>query len=136
MRTIKRRRNKTCKCRRNQQKGGQALKIQYPTASVNGQDLTAKETARRPIVSIPKGHYIIMYDSNAIKPDYIHWMASSNMELLPYQGPSPPKGSGTHRYGFVLCKGVSPAPPVNRFGQNAQSFIKNPIIEISFYVKS
>ena len=91
--------------------------ISYNTVPVQGQTLTAQQTAKKPSVSIPPGYTLILYDPDAVQPSYIHWMATDKQDLLPYKGPAPPPGTGTHHYKFALVKGIPQVPneraPVN-----------------------
>lgn len=44
-------------------------------------------------------------------------LGSQGKEILEYMGPGPPKGTGKHRYVFILfkqAKGVEPKPPADR----------------------
>ncbi len=115
---------------------GAGLKIQYGQKTVAGQEFTVAETAEKPAAVIPAGHYIVMYDPDAVKPAYIHWISSSTKEYLPYQGPTPPAGTGIHRYIFVLCKGEPPSVPGKRNSQNTAAVIQNPVVTDFFTVKS
>lgn len=53
---------------------------------------------------------LIMYDPDAVVGNYLHWVAinipgnnvSNGQTLLNYKGPAPPKGSGIHRYIFLI----------------------------------
>jgi phosphatidylethanolamine-binding protein (PEBP) family uncharacterized protein len=73
--------------------------------------LTKKQTAEAPIVEVNRvaGPYtLVMYDPDApaSKPNsYLHWIQSpiGNIE---YMGPSPPAGSGDHRYIFEIYEGT------------------------------
>jgi len=81
--------------------------------------MTQEATKFEPNVSYiptdPNSLYtLIMYDPNAITSanNYVHWTVtnirgadiSSGNQLLPYYGPHPPPGSGTHHYIFELFK--------------------------------
>lgn len=54
---------------------------------------------------------LIMYDPDAPVGDFIHWVVTNISKnnklgdtLLDYMGPSPPKGTGIHRYIFLLYR--------------------------------
>ena len=104
--------------------------MKYGSTIVQGQMLTKEQTATEPTVQIPPGHYVVMYDPDAVKPDYIHWISG----VLPYQGPAPPPGTGIHHYKFVMCKGVPPQAPAERGGQRAEPFLRNPVDTVFFTV--
>jgi hypothetical protein len=89
------------------------------TPIILGQKLTKEDTQVEPIVSYiptdPNSLYtLIMYDPNAVTSanNYVHWVVTnirgadikSGTHLLPYYGPHPPPGSGTHHYIFELFK--------------------------------
>lgn len=127
---MKRTRRKT----RRVKKGGQRIfRVMYGSTQVKGQTLTARNTAKKPSLTIPKGHYVVMYDPDAIRPDWIHWISSSESDILPYQGPSPPPGSGIHRYVISLHSGNPPPPPKERGGQSVPP---NPIANTEFFVSA
>lgn len=91
------------------QKGGQLLKIQYNT-NVNKNIKTKQETQKEPIIQLFPFELstLLVYDPNAIVPSYIHYLVinipngdiTKGHVVLPYVGPSPPSGSGTHQYIF------------------------------------
>lgn len=138
-RTQKRRRvTQTTRRKRLSQRGGQQqnLNIRYGATKVMGQSLTQQETQQKPFLMIPENHYVVLSDPDATQPDYIHWIASSTKEILPYQGPSPPPGTGTHRYIFTLAKGQPPSAPASRSGQTTSRFITKPVATAFFTVSS
>ncbi len=58
---------------------------------------------------------VLMYDPDAVgstpgtKANYLHYLkVNSNMNCVPYKGPSPPPGSGVHHYTFILYKQLRP----------------------------
>jgi phosphatidylethanolamine-binding protein (PEBP) family uncharacterized protein len=91
----------------------------YAGIPVKGQLLTVEQTAENPAVTIPAGFYLVMYDPDAPAKDWIHWIATSDRTILPYQGPSPPPGTGIHHYIIALVAGNPPEKPAERGGQNA-----------------
>lgn len=108
--------------------------VSYSGIPVRGQELTGPQTASPPKIQIPKGHYVVMADSDAVNPDWIHWIVTSKKEILPYQGPSPPPGSGIHKYKLYLVAGNPPPAPTARGGQNAASLAPNPVAVAEFTV--
>jgi phosphatidylethanolamine-binding protein (PEBP) family uncharacterized protein len=112
------------------QHGGQKFTVKYNTTFVRGQMLTKEQTVAEPSVTIPPNHYIVMYDPDAVKPDYIHWISG----VLPYQGPSPPPRTGLHRYIFALCAGSPPKAPTVRSGQRAEDWMKYKVDAVYFTV--
>jgi hypothetical protein len=107
--------------KRIQRGSGNNLEIQYSTGKVAGQIIPVEQTQQKPNVSIPDGHYLVMYDPDAGNPDWIHWISSKDDDILPYQGPAPPTGTGIHRYIFILVAGNPPSAPLERGGQNAET---------------
>lgn len=136
MRSNSRRRSNRRSNRRKQRGAGIQLKIQYDQQTVAGQEFTAQETAVKPVAVIPEGYYLVLYDPDAVKPAYIHWISSTTQEFMPYQEPTPPPGTGIHRYIFVLCKGTPPSVPGKRNSQNPATVIQNPVATVFFTVNS
>jgi hypothetical protein len=132
---IKKRYKKT----RKQRGGSNTLEVSYGSKKVQGKELTAQETAAKPSVIIPKGYTLIMYDLDATQPSYIHWIATSQGDVLPYKGPSPPLGSGIHHYKFALIPGSIPvglATNQNRSGKNVCDIVKSAMKSTEFLVKA
>lgn len=73
---------------------------------------TVEETKHQPDISIPFSPYtLIMFDwdapsSKLNNKQYLHWAITSEKTLVPYQPPSPPQGTGIHRYQFNTYKGL------------------------------
>lgn len=82
---------------------------------------------------MPSGYSLIMYDPDAIKPSYVHWITGPHGDVLPYQGPTPPPGTGVHRYIFALKK-LQPQVPVKRNSQNTAALAKNTVASLEFTV--
>jgi phosphatidylethanolamine-binding protein (PEBP) family uncharacterized protein len=100
---------------------------------------TVEETSEKPSVSIPEGHTLVMYDPNAVKPSWIHWIATSQGDVLPYKGPSPPPGTGIHHYIFALLPGKVPSQLTtnqNRGGKNVSDLVKSAVATTYFTVNS
>lgn len=127
----RKRRNHTRRRRR-----GGGFSISYSGIPVRGQEFTKEQTASPPQVQIPKGYYVVMADSDAVNPDWIHWIATSERDILRYQGPSPPPGTGIHKYRLYLVSGNPPPPPKTRGGQSATALAPNPVAVVEFTVAS
>jgi hypothetical protein len=123
---------------KSRQRGGNNLifNIQYGSQKVKGQELTQGQTKEKPSLQIPIDHYVVMSDPDAVKPDYIHWITTGTKDILPYHGPTPPPGTGVHRYIFYLVKGPPPTPPQSRGGQSTVDFVQNPLATAFFTVSS
>jgi phosphatidylethanolamine-binding protein (PEBP) family uncharacterized protein len=106
---------------RRQGGSGKNLEIQYLAGKVSGQIFPVSQTQQKPSISIPEGHYVVMYDPDAGNPVWIHWIVTKGGDVLPYQGPSPPAGTGLHRYIFVLVAGNPPPMPLERGGQDVEA---------------
>jgi hypothetical protein len=120
---------------RKQRGGSTNLEVFYGSKKVQGNYFTVEETAVKPSVKIPEGYTLIMYDPDAVKPSYIHWIATSKGDVLQYKGPSPPQGTGTHHYKFALIPG-SVEMNQNRAGKNVREFVNKAVNYMEFLVKS
>ena len=90
------------------------MNILYGKRLVTKQFLSPKETSVEPSVSFPadtnKLYILVMYDPDAVVGNYIHWLVTnipgSNINggknIFEYNGPAPPKNSGTHHYIFKI----------------------------------
>lgn len=134
MRSTRKRLRQRRSCKK--QRAGFQLKIQYGQKTVAGQEFTVAETAEKPATVIPAGHYLVLYDPDAVQPSYIHWISSPTGDTVSYQGPSPPPGTGIHRYCFSLCKGIPPTLVGSRGGQNPADYIKKTVATVFFTVRS
>lgn len=135
-RTVGKKQSRESQTRKNQRGGLEKLAVFYNSVKVNGQELSAGFTAKRPTVKIPAGFFLVMYDPNAVKPDWIHWIATAEKDILDYQGPSPPPGTGIHTYKFVLNSGIPPQAPKERGGHQITEFLKNPVAVAEFTVSA
>lgn len=115
------RKNKT---RKYKKRGGYSMEVTYRTFSANNQEVQESEASNVPNIKLYPFRYssLIMYDPDAIVPPYLHYLVinikngiiSSGDVIVPYAGPTPPPGSGTHRYIFEQLEQSSPfniAPP-------------------------
>ncbi len=85
----------------------------------SGKVLNRPLTLKEPVIEIPEGYSVVMYDPDApnSKPNsFYHWIKTSEQEILPYMPPTPPPGSGEHHYIFTLVKG-NVSRPETRSGQ-------------------
>jgi phosphatidylethanolamine-binding protein (PEBP) family uncharacterized protein len=126
---------RTRRRRTRRQRGGQ-FSVKYSGIPVKGQRFTKEQTATKPQVYIPEGHYIVMTDPDATKPDWIHWIATPTYDILPYMGPSPPPGTGVHKYRIFLVAGNPPPAPKTRGGQITALLTPNPVASAEFTVSS
>lgn len=116
-------------------RGQSPFSVIYGTTHVKGQTLTQSETQSPPIVRMPPGYSVVLYDPDAVNPAYIHWILGPDGDLLSYKGPTPPPGTGIHRYIFAFVKEV-PTLPAKRNSQNTANLIKNPVAYLYFTVSS
>jgi len=104
--------------RKTYKKYGGSMNISYPTFNVNNQESTQKATSVQPNINLYPIRYstLIMYDPDAIIPPYLHFLVinikngdiNSGDVIVPYAGPTPPPGTGTHRYIFEQLEQQSP----------------------------
>ena len=89
------------------------MEIKYNNKLVSNNFFDPSQTKYKPdvlLVPTNKLSTLIMTDPDAPSGNHIHWIVvnipNSNInqgkELLKYQGPSPPQGSGIHNYTFLL----------------------------------
>lgn len=91
------------------------MKILYNNSEIkNGVFLTPLESRMKPKVEYnakPNTLYtLIMHDPDAVVGNWLHWVivnikgnnVKNGDELFEYTYPAPPKGSGMHRYIFLL----------------------------------
>jgi len=118
------------KLRKTLHSGGYAgFSVSYNDTLVEGQLLTKEQTAVKPIVQgLQPDQYLVMYDEDAMKPDYIHWITSGRTgDILPYEGPAPPPGTGIHRYTFAISTGRPPSAPTDRSGQDGPALLQQQV---------
>lgn len=95
------------------------MKIDYDGAIVqDGVFMTPQKTASEPNIiyniAANKLYTLILHDPDSIHGDYIHWLkvniniVNTGNTIIDYKGPSPPKGTGTHRYIFLLLEQDGP----------------------------
>ena len=66
------------------------------------------------LLILPPGHFAILYDPDASVGTYLHWLQDYTRVYVTYQGPSPPKGTGVHRYIFMIVQGSPLTVPMTR----------------------
>ena len=132
------------------QKGsGLDFLIQYGEKIVNKQPMKAAEAADAPIIGkIPKGAFLIMYDPDAPRSvgTYLHWLQGvpatiatmrapgEEIVYMPYTGPSPPPGTGVHRYIFKLVKGKPLSIPKLRADTDVDAIIgEQPVLYENYF---
>ena len=83
---------------------------------INGQFISPQSAQTKPIIedqAPPDTLYtLIMHDPDAPSGNHLHWIIinipgnniNEGNTLLEYMGPAPPKGSGTHKYIFLLIE--------------------------------
>ncbi len=127
--------------------------MRFPSSNNKKTNFTEQETAVEPqvLISNPDGQYtLLMIDPDAGKKTpnnqspgntkglyYLHWLvtnipSSGNVQegdvLVPYKGPTPPAGTGKHRYIFILYKqklGITSGMSIQERGNwNLQSFLQ------------
>jgi phosphatidylethanolamine-binding protein (PEBP) family uncharacterized protein len=94
------------------------MNIAYPSFVVAGQESNQKATSVQPDIKLNQYRYstLIMYDPDAIVPPYLHFLVinikngdiNSGDVIVPYAGPTPPPGTGVHRYIFEQLEQQSP----------------------------
>ena len=89
------------------------MEVYYGNRKIKNNDfLTPLEASIIPKVIYEGERYygLVMIDPDAVHGPHIHWAVinipgneiNKGKVILPYKGPAPPEGSGTHRYIFML----------------------------------
>lgn len=89
------------------------MEVYYGNKKIKNNDfLTPNETSKKPkiVYEGKKKYSLLMIDPDAVHGTHIHWAVinipgnkiNKGQVLLPYQGPAPPRGTGYHRYFFML----------------------------------
>ena len=111
------------------------MNIKYPTFRVNKNIVTAQATSLTPTIKLLPLVYstFILYDPDSSKPAWVHYLVtnipngdiSKGDVVIPYMGPSPPPGTGTHHYIFEQLEQEAPyIVSIDRSGLNIDSFKK------------
>lgn len=116
------------------------LKVKYGDLEIKHQTVKKEQVQIPPSVTIPEGHYLLIYDRNpAVNPARIHMLTDikdkyNRKDIFPYVGPAPPENSGIHNYIFLLCKGTPPYAPTDRNGFNPTPFYINIVAMNYFFI--
>lgn len=115
-------------------KGGNSnsnnMDIRYGSSSVDNNIMTARNTSKEPTISLTplKLSTLVMYDpDSSTPPSWLHYLVinisngdiSNGDIIMPYNGPSPPPGTGPHHYIFEQLAQTS---PINTSIQDRSSF--------------
>ena len=143
--------NKTKKLK----KGGQMnlMKISYPSFSLKNTNTisTIEETVSEPTIILPKLGLstLIMHDPDSSQPSWLHYLVvnipngniSKGNVIVDYNGPSPPSGSGIHRYIFEVYSQSEKIPtikversgfsPLNFANEYNLKFIKKQMFKVN-----
>ncbi len=99
-----------------QKRGTQSLQVVYGQAPLQkSQTQSAPTLPNLPSLLQPNTPYLlVLYDPDVpaqAQPGYLHWLIKditqenpNGVEVVPYQGPNPPPGSGIHRYIFTVAE--------------------------------
>jgi hypothetical protein len=119
-------RKRICSRRSRRQRGGQpsgVLQVSWPGGAASpapGPLLSRGLVAAKPTVKIlspANPLLLICTDPDAPAGTWLHWLVAnphrSPEDIVPWAPPTPPKGSGVHRYQFRLYEmpGSGPLPP-------------------------
>ena len=105
------------------------MDIYYGATKVNGQFLTPQQTSIKPQVMIPDGYVLIMWDKTK---NFLHWIATSQGDVVEYHGPSPPQDGLHHVYVFDLI----PLQYAISYNPNRQNFMLSPDFEVAGFNSS
>jgi phosphatidylethanolamine-binding protein (PEBP) family uncharacterized protein len=123
---------KTRRTRRSRRrlKGGQqpSLEVRYSAGSPTEPTVSWRYKG--------KLHTLICIDPDAAATPWLHWLVtnckgaspSTGTTITPWAPPTPPPGTGTHRYQFKLLEQVRPiqtTPPASRASFPFQAFLKS-----------
>lgn len=97
-----------------------------------GTFINIDKTIRKPYVrfkNIPLPYTFIMFDPDAPRGVFIHWLIVNGKTVIDYIPPNPPKNE-THRYVFKLYSGI----PENIKTKNLNEMFKNmKCIDIKYF---
>jgi phosphatidylethanolamine-binding protein (PEBP) family uncharacterized protein len=116
---MKRSRKIVRKTRKSKKKGGgNSMEVVYPSFTVNNNETNENSTKVKPTIKLYQMPYstLIMYDPDTSSGTYLHYLVinipngniSSGDTIVSYAPPTPPPGSGTHRYIFEQLQQSSP----------------------------
>ena len=94
------------------------MEIRYNSFVVDNNITTARNTSSVPKIMLYPMKYstLVMYDPDAVTPAWLHYLVinipngdiTKGDVIIPYAGPSPPPGTGTHHYIFEHLSQTSP----------------------------
>ena len=92
--------------------------VKYPTFVVDNNNVTKEAASVQPIITLDPINLstVVMYDPDSSIPQWLHYLVinvpngdiSKGYIVRPYSGPTPPAGSGTHRYIFEQLEQSTP----------------------------
>ena len=139
--TRKRTRKRRIQRRIHKKKGGNSnsMDIRYGSSLVDNNIMTARNTSKQPTISLLplKLSTLVMYDpDSSTPPSWLHYLVinipngdlSKGDVIIPYEGPSPPPGTGPHHYIFEQLAQTS---PINTSIQDRSSFDINQFKQIN-----
>ena len=86
------------------------MDIFYGPTPVKGQRLNRSKTKNKPRVKLSSGLFtLMMWDPDAPQGTWLHWLVTNipgdiarGTDVVMYAPPTPPPGTGVHRYHFTL----------------------------------
>jgi phosphatidylethanolamine-binding protein (PEBP) family uncharacterized protein len=115
---MKRKNSRVRKTRKYKKRGGSSMEISYPKFKVDNQEVSEKDTTYTPTIKLYPIRYstLIMYDPDANMIPYLHLLIinikNGNINtgdiIVTYAKPTPPPGTGNHRYIFEQLEQSSP----------------------------
>ena len=114
-----RKQTRKTRTRKYKKKGGSNMEVRYNSFVVDNNKTTAKDTSYTPKIMLYPMKYstFVMYDPDAVTPPaWLHYLVinipngdiSKGDVIMPYVGPTPPPGTGPHRYIFEHLSQNSP----------------------------
>ena len=123
---MKRKNSRVRKTKKYKKRGGSSMEIGYPRFKVDNQEVSEKDTTYAPTIKLYPIRYstLIMYDPDSVGnrvPDsiqlpYLHLLVinikngdvNTGDIIVTYAKPTPPPGTGNHRYIFEQLEQPSP----------------------------
>lgn len=111
------------------------MEVYYANKKIKNNDfLTPNETSKKPkiVYEGKKLYSLLMIDPDAVHGTHIHWAIinipgnkiNKGKVIFPYQGPQPPRGTGYHRYFFMLFEYETPIKNIEMLQERTISRIK------------
>ncbi len=121
--------------------GAEAIRIMFGAQEVRDGQVVSLEQAQQPFSFLIDGnpndlYTVIIYDPDAVVPDYIHYFVLNVKNndpgkgniLYSYQPAAPPPGTGQHKYVVLVCKQrefIQPfAVPEGRAGASVEALLE------------